>query len=246
MERYIISAIALYGLFILLYLLQERRVKRKQNAAKKSAFNPFRSTAKEDIIGKSKFDLRQSRTEATTLIDNEKQIENDPIFAGENKKEAPVTPPLVESETVLLEENITGENSNEINLEIENTAPELEPEYENDDLDEEETEDEDTEGVTGVSMALGLGFDDLAGMVRTVENNEDASAVQKEEAGRVLVEIRKTEIFGQFVNDEPKKKIVSALMDDYFSAFHRKKREAAETDEGAVKAPKDFNVRSFA
>ncbi|MBB4038302.1 hypothetical protein GGR21_004234 [Dysgonomonas hofstadii] len=245
MERYIISAILLYGLVIAIYLLRERMLKRKKNAAKKPAFNPFRSAGKEDIIGKSKFTLRQSRTEATTLINNEKRIENEPIFADENKKEAPVIPPLVESETVLPNENMTDENSNEINLVIENTAPEFEPEY-NEDLDEDETEDEDTEGVAGVSIALGLGFDDLADMVRTVDNTGQASAEEKEEAGRVLVEIRKTEVFEQFVSDEPKKKVVSALMDDYFSAFHRKKREAAEEVEGAVKAPKDFDVRSFA
>lgn len=246
MERYIISAILLYGLVVAIYLLRERMLKRKKNAARKPAFNPFRSAGKEDIIGKSKFTLRQSRTEATTLENNEKRIENEPIFADENKKEAPVIPPLVESETVLSGENMTDENSNEINLVIENTAPEFEPEY-NEDLDEEETEDEDTEGVAGVSIALGLGFDDLADMVRTVETAESATSEEKEEAGRVLVEIRKTEVFfEQFVNDEPKKKVVSALMDDYLSAFNRKKREAAEEVEGAVKAPKDFDVRSFA
>lgn len=245
MGRYIISAIMLYTLIVAIYLLRERMLKSKKNAAKKPAFNPFRSTGKEDIIGKSKFTLRQSRTEATTLKNNEKRIENEPIFADESKKETPVTPPLVESETVLPSENMTDENSNEINLEIENTAPEFEPEY-NEDLDEEETEDEDAEGVAGVSIALGLGFDDLADMVRTVDNTEQASAEEKEEAGRVLVEIRKTEVFEQFVNDEPKKKVVSALMDDYFSAYNRKKREAAEEVEGAIKAPKGFDPRNFA
>ena len=246
MERYIISAIVLYALVVALYLLRERMQKRKKNAAKNSGFNPFRATVKEDIIGKSKFDLRQSRTEATTLIHNEKRIKNEPIFADENKKNTPVTPPLVESETVLSDENMTDENSNEINLVIENTAPEFEPEYNNEEIDEEETEDEDTEGVAGVSIALGLGFDELAGMVRTVDNNEEASTEEKEEAGRVLVEMRKTEVFGQIASDEPKKKVVSALMDDYFTAFHRKKREATVTGEPVVKAPRDFDLRSFA
>ena len=246
MGRYIILAIILYALFLVIYLLRERMINRKKNAVAKTVFNPFRSTMKEDIMGKSKFDLRQSRTEATALINNEKGNKNEPIFADGKVNETPAATLSGESETVLSNENMTDENSNEINLEIENTPPELEPEYETGDLDEEETEDEDTEGVAGVSIALGLGFDDLAGMVRTVDNDRQASDGQKEEAGRVLVEIRKTELFEQFVNDEPKKKVVSALMDDYFSAFHRKKREAGETDEGAVKAPKDFNVRSFA
>lgn len=213
---------------------------------KKSAFNPFRTAPKEDIIGKSKFDLRQSRTEATTLIHNEKGIENDSIFVDESKKEAPMATLSVEAETVLSDENRTNENSDEINLEIENTPSEFEPEYNNEDLDEEETEDEDTEGVAGVSMALGLDFNDLAGMVRTVETADKATSEEKEEAGRVLVELRKTEVFERVASDEPKKKVVSALMDDYFAAFHRKKREAGEVDEPTVKVPKDFDVRSFA
>lgn len=246
MERYIISAIVLYALVVAVYLLRERMQKRKKNAAKNPGFNPFRSTPKEDIVGKSKFDLRQSRTEATTLIHNEKVIKNEPIFADENKKDAPVTPPLVESETVVSTENMTDENSNEINLIIENTAPEFESEYNMEDIDEEETEDEDIEGVAGVSMALGLGFNELASMVRTVETADAATTEEKEEAGRVLVDIRKTEMFDQVADDEPKKKVVSALMDDYFSAFHRKKREAEETEEVVIKAPKDFDLRSFA
>ncbi|KKB45071.1 hypothetical protein HMPREF1212_05339 [Parabacteroides sp. HGS0025] len=246
MERYIISAIVLYVLFLALYLLRERMIKRKKNAAKNPAFNPFRSAPKEDIVGKSKFDLRQSRTEATTLIHNEKRVENTNTFADESKKDAPVATLPVETETVLSDNNMTDENSNEINVEVENTPLEFEPEYNDEDLDEEETEDEDTEGVAGVSMALGLDFNNLAGMVRTVEAADSATSEEKEEAGRVLVEIRKTEMFEQVAGDEPKKKVVSALMDDYFAAFHRKKREAVETDEPAVKAPKEFDVRKFA
>ena len=246
MGRYIILAIILYALFLVIYLLRERMINRKKNTAKKTAFDLFRPAAKEDIIGKSKFTLRQSRTEATMLIDNEKVIENAPIFADENKKDAPAATLSVESETVLSGENMTDENSNEINLEIENTPPEFEPENETGDLDEDETEDEDTEGVAGVSIALGLGFDDLAGMIRTVDNHQEVSAEEKEEAGRVLVEIRKTNVFEQVAGDEPKKKVVSALMDNYFSAFHRKKQEAGEVNEPTVKAPRDFDVRSFA
>ena len=113
-------------------------------------------------------------------------------------------------------------------------------------MDEEEAEDEDTEGVAGVSIALGLGFDDLAGMVRTVESAAVATSEEKEEAGRVLVEIRQTEMFNQVFSDEPKKRVVSELMDDYFSAYQRKRGQSAGANEPTVKAPKDFDVRSFA
>lgn len=247
MEQYIILAILLYGLFVLFYLLRERR----KRATKKSAFNLFKAAPKEDIVGKSKFDIRQSRTEATTLIENEKGVKNASIFADENKKKTPVAIPLEELDAVFSTESTTEteteENSTEINVEIENTPPEFEPENDLDDLDEEETEEEDAEGVAGVSIALGLGFDDLAGMLHTVGNDKEATAEKREEAGRVLVEMRQTDMFEQIVSGEPKKEaVVSTLMDEYFAAFHRKKREAGKLNEPMVKVPKDFNARSFA
>lgn len=141
---------------------------------------------------------------------------------------------------------MTDENSNEINLVIENTSPEFEPEYNTEDIDEEETEDEDTEGVAGVSIALGLGFDDLAGMVRTVET-ADVCNIRRKRRSRAgyWSKYERPKCSIRVAGDEPKKKVVSALMDDYFAAFHRKKREAGETDEPVMKAPKDFDLRSF-
>jgi hypothetical protein len=244
MERYFIYAVMLYALIVVIYLLWERGVKRRKNAARKKGYNPFRVTPKEDIIGKSKFTLRHSKPQATTLEINEKEIENASIFATENGQAVIQDTPG----EVLQNQTGTGalpgqseDNSGEIDLVIEN-----EPEGE---LDTDEDGDLDTweseaaEDGAGGSMAQGIGFEELAGMVRTVETAETATTGEREEAGRVLVEIRKTEIFEQIANDEPKKKVVSSLMDDYFSAFYR--RTEALPD-GAVKAPADFNVRGFA
>lgn len=247
MKQYIISAIVLYALFVVFYLLRERMQKRKKNAAKKSVFNPFRAAPKEDIIGKSKFDLRQSRTEATTLINNEKEKENASIFVEEEEKKTSATIPLDKLDEVFSTDNKTEENSDEINLEIENTPPEFETDNDSEEIDETEIEEEDTEGRAGVSMALGLDFNNLASMVRTVETPDNATSEEKDEAGRVLVEIRKTDMFEQVVSGEPKKKVViSSLMDDYFAAFHRKQQEAGELEEPTVRAPKEFDVRKFA
>lgn len=245
MKQYIISAILLYILFVVFYLLREWMLKRRKNAAKKTAFNPFRTAPKEDIIGKSKFDLRQSRTEATILINNEKEKENASIFVEEEERRTSATIPLDKLDEVFSKDDLSDKDSNEINLEIENTPPEFEPDNDSEEIDEEETE-EDTEGRAGVSMASGLDFNNLASMMRTVETPDNATSEEKEEAGRVLVEIRKTDMFEQVVSGKPKKKvIVSSLMDDYFSAFQRKQREAEEIVEPTVKAPTDFNVRNM-
>ena len=242
MKEYIISAILLYILFVVFYLLRERILKRKKNASKKPAFNLFRAAPKEDIIGKSKFDLRQSRTEATTLINNEKEKENASIFAEEEDKKTSVAIPLDKLDEVFSNDDLSDKDSNEINVEIENTPPEFEPDNDSEEIDEEE----DTEGRAGVSMASGLDFNNLVSMMRTVETPDNATSEEKEEAGRVLVEIRKTDMFEQVVSGKPKKKVVvSSLMDDYFSAFQRKQREAEEIVEPTVKAPTDFNVRNM-
>ena len=246
MKQYIISAIVLYVLFVAFYLLREWMLKRRKNAAKKPAFNPFRAAPKEDIIGKSKFDLRQSRTEATTLINNEKENKNASIFVEKEEKKTSAAIPLDKLDEVFSNDDLSDKDSNEINLEIENTPPELEPDNDSEEIDETESEEEDTEGRAGVSMASGLDFNNLASMVRTVETPDNATSEEKEEAGRVLVEIRKTDMFEQVVSGKPKKKvIVSSLMDDYFSAFQRKQREAEEIVEPTVKAPTDFNVRNM-
>ncbi|MBD8347807.1 DUF4122 family protein [Dysgonomonas sp. HGC4] len=242
MKHYIISAILLYALFLVLYLFRERMIKRRKNAAKKPSFNPFHAAPKEDIVGKSKFDLRHSLPQATTLINNDKETEKASIFTEGTEKKTLATTPLDKLDEVFSNDDLSDKDSNEIDLEIENTPPEFET-----DNDSEETEDADTEGRAGVSIAQWLDFNDLAGMVRTVETAGSATSEEKEEAGRVLVEIRKTDMFEKVVSGEPKKKaVVSSLMDDYFAAFHRKKREAGETDEAMVKAPKDFDIRSFA
>lgn len=244
MGRHFIYAVMLYALVVVIYLLWERGVKRKKNAARKKGYNPFKTSPKEDIIGKSKFTLRHSKPQATTLEINEKWIENASIFATENGQTVIQDTPG----EVLQNQTGTGtlpgqseDNSGEIDLVIEN---EPEGELDNDEDGDLDTWESEAEGDgAGSSMAQGIGFEELAGMVRTVEAAGTATTGEREEAGRVLVEIRKTEIFEQIANDEPKKKVVSSLMDDYFTAFYR---QTEALPDGAVKAPADFNVRGFA
>lgn len=249
MGRIFIAAIVLYLIFLAGYLLWERSVKRKRNAAKKKTMNPFKSSPKEDIIGKSGFDLRHSLPQATTLIKSEKREENTPTFAEENAKvEVPNTPaaiPPAELDRVF-SSNVETDNSGEIDLVIDD-KPEGEESDDNEDYVDTE-ESEEAGGLSGVSMATGVNFDDLAGMVKTVENPDTASPEQREEAGRVITEIRQTDMFEQVVSGEPKKKAIAGkLMDEHFAAYHRRKREAGEmSNETTVKAPKDFDPRAFA
>jgi hypothetical protein len=244
MGRYFIMAIMLYALVVGIYLLWEHGVKRRWNAGRKKGNNPFKPSAKEDIIGKSNFVLGQGRTKDTTLEISDKSEEKHSTFADGNEQthvqDTPGATPAAEVENVVLPEPAE-DNSGDIDIVIEN-EPEGEIESDEDDaVDYDETEEAGE--TSGSGKALGLGFDDLSGAIRMVDNAEGATQEEREEAGRVLVEVRKTELFGQVGSDEPKKKIVSSLMDDYFNAYYRD-REAQP--QPAVKAPTDFNVRSFA
>jgi hypothetical protein len=142
MGRIFISIIVLYLIFLACYLLWERSVKRKRNAAKKPVFNPFKPSPKEDIVGKSGFVLRHSLPEATTLIKSEKRKENTPIFAGENDKtveqNAPAVIPLSELDRVFSSGQQT-DDSGEIDLVI-NDEPEESASDDNEDyVDTEES-----------------------------------------------------------------------------------------------------------
>lgn len=244
MERIFIIAIGLYLLVIALYLLWERIRKRKQNAAKKTVFNPFKSSPKEDIVGKSLFNLRHSLPQATTLITSEKREENTSTFADGKQKSASAAIPSSELDRVFAPPS-TDDDFEE--YETDNTPPKLES-----DEDEGENEDyeegDDAEGMAGERLATGVSFGELVQTAKTVNNHETATPEEKEEAGRVLVEVRKTDMFEQVVSGEPQKKtVVTGLMDDYIAAFIRRKKEAGElTEEPMVKAPKEFDVRSFA
>ena len=244
MERYFIKGIILYAVFVLVYLLWERTVIRRRKRAKTKSFSTSRITPESEVIGKSNFTLRNSKQQATSLEISGKQTDNPSIFAGEiGQADVPET--LGKVETTHVESGSlpdpAGDISGEIDIFIENELEgEMEPGYD-DGLDYEETEVDDEQ--TGGRMALGIGFDELSGAIRTVETAEKATEEQREEAGRVLAEVRKTELFNQVAPDETRKKIVSSLMDDYFATYYRK-REAQP--QPAVKAPKDFDVRSFA
>lgn len=248
MIRIFIIAIVLYLLFIVCYLVWEQSVKRKRNAAKKSAFNPFKSPPKEDIVGKSGFDLRHSLPQATTLIKSDKREEITSTFASGNAREeaqntSAVIPPS-ELDKVFSSGQKT-DDSGEIDLIIDD-EPEGEESDDNEDYVDTEESGEAGE-LSGVNVASGLYFDDLSGMMKTVDNPETATEQEREDAGRVLVEVRQTDMFEQVVSGEPKKKVTAGkLMDNYFADFYRRKREAGEiTNEAGVKAPNDFDPRAF-
>jgi hypothetical protein len=211
----------------------------------------------EDIIGKSGFDLRHSLPQATTLRESEKRAENDSTFAdgndpaGEEKPSARIPDDKLDR----MFSSPPADDPGDIDIMIDDRpgpGEEVEADGYADNLDTDESEDDredaDDTATTGTPMATGLGFHELSGMSRTVNNPAAATPQERHEAGRVLVEVRQTDLFEQVVSGKPEKKqTAGSLMDDFIAAYNRKKREAGEwNEEQSVKAPGDFNPRSFA
>lgn len=93
---------------------------------------------------------------------------------------------------------------------------------------------------------LGVQFDDLGNMVRTVNRKDEATSEQKQKAGNTLLEMRQTDMFEQVVSGKPDaKRIVTDLMAESLSAFYERKDKEGTTGSGK-KAPDSFNIRDFA
>ncbi|MCC8034618.1 MAG: hypothetical protein LIO77_01635, partial [Rikenellaceae bacterium] len=119
MGRYIIAGIILYALVVAVYLLGERRMKHRKKAARKKGFTPFRSAPQEDIIGKSRFILRQKEPKATTLDVSENRAENAYIFADENGQTDVLNTPVANLQSQAEGGNVpdlSGEGSGEIDI----------------------------------------------------------------------------------------------------------------------------------
>jgi hypothetical protein len=197
---------------------------------------------------KSGFDIRNSTPQATTLIQNEKRAENDSTFAAGNEPLTPSRPPAKVADERL--DEVFSSTPQEVDIVIDNEPDEADGDNGIIDREEQDDADETAKPVTRRMMATGVGFDELKSMVRTVNDPDAATATEKFDAGRTLVEVRQTDMFEAIVSGQPVKRVnVGRLIDEYLAAFCRDGRDADEadqTDDGYdMDALKDFDVRAY-
>lgn len=246
MEKIFITVVILYALFVAIYFIRANtRKRRKKNIV--GAGNSVHETErkKADIVGKSTFDIKHS----TPLTSN-----SEPLAASSPKTENPIQntdtfAPSKPTAEVPLEELDEVFSDTPPDDDIQPMDIDYPLEYESDDVAEDEPEDEETEEVEGTAqaaLASGVRFEDLGNAVRTVNRTNEATAEQKEAAGNTLLEMRQTDMFEQLVSAKPDvKEIVTALMTESLSAFHRRKDKEAGKIGNDKKAPDDFSIRDF-
>ncbi|WP_085536609.1 hypothetical protein [Massilibacteroides vaginae] len=252
MEKIFITIIVLYSLFVAIYFVRANtRKRRKKNIVGQGSSIQETDRLKSDIVGKSRFDLSQSKPLTS---------KSEPLAASSSKSENPTQnpdtfvpsneiKPSAEVPSEELDEAFSDTPNEEDNEPMDIDYPlEYEAKEESDDAPEDDEEEtEEVEGSGQAALASGVQFEDLGNAVRTVNRTDEATEEQKEAAGNTLLEIRHTDMFEQLVSAKlDAKKMVTDLMAESLAAFHRRKDKEAGNTENGKKAPADFNVRDFA
>lgn len=247
MGRILLWIIVIYALGIAGYVIWAWLTIRRQKRRRL----PVEPPIEEDIIIRFGFDRSHSLPQATTLIKSEKRDENDSTFAAGNAENALQRPsPVVPLERLNAAFSSDRAEGFEEVEDFDGGQDDFDEEGDERPLDKWESEGEALPGdvAPGRTMATGVRFDELSGMMQTVEAPDAATSKERVQAGRTLVEVRKTDMFEQVVSGKPEKREnVGLLMDEYLDDFYRRKREEAgdADDDSGIEVPDDFNPRDY-
>jgi hypothetical protein len=243
MEKIFITVILLYALFVGIYFLYLKAVKkRKKDIVGKSSSIHETGRLKADIVGKSRFDLSSSKPLTATPPKSENPPGNPDKSALPNEVKSSAEVPLEELDEIFSDKS----PEEDILMNIDYPLEYEEEVREGSDEDPEEEESEEVTGAAQATIASGVRFEELGNMVRTVNNPENATLEQKEQAGDTLLEMRQTDMFERLVSGEEKVKLALQLMDDRVNAFYKeldsKKGNAGKKNKPL---PADFNTKDF-
>ena len=236
MVKIFISATVLYALIVVIYFMRIRAMKKRKKdiVGKGSSVDVLKT----DIVGKSRFEGVRSQTEVTTSVSRGKPDEKEEIASSEVSQESS-------------DDTYSDNPPDDEELELLDISVPLEYEYEDendddsdgdDDNDGDEYDEEETENEAPANTALGLDFDSLVSTLKTVDKDEKATPEERQKAGKVLVEIRKTDMFEQIVSGKPSRaSTVSSVMSEHLAAFYASQNVGTPTRT----APKDFDVNKF-
>ena len=181
-----------------------------------------------DIMGKSRFSLRQSTPNEASESQAIKWLDKEPIFAPEADKSKDIVVPEEELESVF---------SNASNAQNEPLDIDIEAEYDTEEKPgwDEEEQAQELEQALGheVNYADGVTFEDIEDTMKVLSNDNSGSEEQ-DQAGEVLCRIQSSDMFGQMVSGSDAKaaKVKSLL------AFHLAKFNKSNNESGVPESEK--------
>ena len=233
----------IYAVWTMVYLNRLGKTEKKKNAVKEQS--PAKRK-KGDIIGKSRFVLPlsgHSQPEAAVTTETESDTEKENIFAPASVPEHPrqIAPEELDDVFGIVPE---GETNEPLDIDyplVVKPFPEEEA---------EETEDEDESEdlpIKGKPVAQGVSFEQMGEAYRHVVHNPTITDEQKEETGRVLLNLKGTDMFEAIVSGQPERgDKVDILINTYLTAFQQKVAErSAESLPPQGEVLTGFDVRDF-
>lgn len=250
----VLSIVAIvYALWMMFFFMRENR-RTKKPSQKINDKTPLsgEKRKKGDIVGKSRFVLPvsgQSPPEAAIPPEDEKYTKKENNFAPENVPEHPrqIAPDELDEVFGEVPEGETNEPLN-IDFPLYESFPEEDAEdvEEEPDFDDEEDENEEYP-FGGKTYAQGISFDELGDAYRQVVHNPNSTDEQQEETGRILLNLKGTDMFEFLVSGEPDREDkITSLIDTYLTAFHKRTAgSSAESPSPQGAVPSGFNVRDY-
>lgn len=239
----LIAFAVVYAVWAMVYLNRLGKSEKKKNDAKKQT---SAKRKKGDIIGKSRFVLPlsgHSQPEAAVTPETESDTEKENIFVPASVPEHPrqIAPEELDDVFGIVPE---GETNEPLDIDyplVVKPFPEEEA---------EETEDEDESEdlpIKGKPVAQGVSFEQMGEAYRHVVHNPIITDEQKEETGRVLLNLKGTDMFEAIVSGQPERgDKVDILINTYLTAFQQKVAErSAESLPPQGEVPTGFDVRDF-
>lgn len=233
----------IYAVWTMVYLNRLGKTEKKKNDTQEQTTTKRK---KGDIVGKSRFVLPlsgQSQPEAAVTPETELDTKKENIFAPASVPEHPrqIAPEELDDVFGAVPEGETNEPLDiDYPLQVkpfpEEEAEETEDEDENEDLP-----------IKGKPVARGVSFEQMGEAYRHVVHNPKITDEQKEETGRVLLNLKGTDMFEAIVSGQPGRgDKVDILINTYLTAFQKKVAErSAESLSPQGEAHSDFDARKF-
>jgi len=239
----------IYPVWMVFYLMRESR-RTRQAGKKGGSAAPTSGDNKRsgDIVGKSKFVLKKEGVtvpQAAVVPENESDTKKGDIFAPASvPEEHPRQIPPDELDEVFGMPP-EGEANEPLDIELppdSETFPDDDADYFND----EDDENEDLP-MRGRRSAQGISFDQLGDAYRHVVHHPTITDDEKEETGRILLDLKGTDMLGAMVSGKPEREDrVKSLIDTYLTAFQKRMSAmSAESLPPQGDLPPGFDLREY-
>jgi hypothetical protein len=242
-----VAAVGYAGWTVWFTMRESRRADGRGRKDGRSTSSSDNKVPQADIMGKSKFVLEQgvSLPQAAVAAESEPDTEKANTFAPET---VPEHPRQIAPEE--LDEVFGKPPEGESNEPLEIDQPlYVEPSFPEEEADDDEDENEELP-LAGRHSAQGVSYENLGEAYRRVVHNPIITEREKEETGRVLLDLRHTDMFEYIVSGSPtRENRVFRLMETYLAAFAKKRMSAeaagSPSPPKVAPAPVGFDIRDY-